>query len=156
MTVQISPELGEAMKLINSKPPIFTLCGSAKYEKEFHDWNRWLTFAGITVISLACFPSIMGAHEWYTKSQKAMLDQVHRNKIDAAGAILVINKDGYIGQSTMGEILYAFSRGKQVFSAEMIGPVTAGKCRPLSSWMNDAPYDMYEVYPHNLKELING
>ena len=37
-----------------------TLCGSARFEAEFHKWNKALTLSGHTVFSLGCFPSIEG------------------------------------------------------------------------------------------------
>jgi hypothetical protein len=45
---------------------------------------------------------------------KAMLDELHLRKIDISDEILVINKDGYIGESTRREIEYATSTGKPV------------------------------------------
>jgi hypothetical protein len=43
-----------------------------------------------------------------------MLDDMHKRKIDMADEIFVINKDGYIGNSTKSEIQYAKSIGKNV------------------------------------------
>ena len=44
----------------------------------------------------------------------AMLDDIHKRKIDMADEIFVINKDGYIGQSTKSEIEYAKKTGKKI------------------------------------------
>ncbi|MCZ9336460.1 hypothetical protein NGM37_01570, partial [Streptomyces sp. TRM76130] len=43
---------------------------------------------------------------------KQQLDALHRRKIDLADEVLVVNPDGYIGDSTRGEIEYACSLGK--------------------------------------------
>ncbi len=43
-----------------------------------------------------------------------MLDDMHKRKIDMADEILVINVDGYIGESTKSEIEYAKRTGKKV------------------------------------------
>ena len=43
-----------------------------------------------------------------------MLDDMHKRKIDMADEIFVINKGGYIGESTRSEIEYAKSIGKPV------------------------------------------
>jgi hypothetical protein len=91
-----------------------TLCGSAKYEKEFREWDRVLTLAGHTVYNLAVYPSEMGGKDWYTPKQKAVLDAVHRAKIDNSDCILVLNVDGYIGESTSREIVYATQHGKSI------------------------------------------
>jgi hypothetical protein len=41
-----------------------------------------------------------------------MLDDMHKRKIDMADEIFVINKDGYIGDSTRSEIEYAAKHNK--------------------------------------------
>ena len=43
-----------------------------------------------------------------------MLDDMHKRKIDMADEIFVINKGGYIGESTKSEIEYAIKTGKKV------------------------------------------
>lgn len=47
-----------------------------------------------------------------------MLDDLHKRKIDMADAIYVINKGGYIGSSTLGEIQYAKQAGKEILFME--------------------------------------
>jgi len=49
--------------------------------------------------------------EVWTEGTKAMLDDMHKRKIDMADEIFVINVGGYIGESTRGEIAYAKSQG---------------------------------------------
>ena len=49
-----------------------------------------------------------------------MLDKIHRQKIDMSDEILVINVDGYIGESTKSEIEYALKNGKAVKYLEEI------------------------------------
>ena len=39
---------------------------------------------------------------------------MHKAKIDLADEIFVINKNGYIGESTKSEIEYALKQGKSV------------------------------------------
>lgn len=45
---------------------------------------------------------------------KAMLDDLHKRKIDLSDGIFVVNPGGYIGESTRGEIAYAVDHGKTV------------------------------------------
>ena len=45
---------------------------------------------------------------------KAMLDELHKRKIDLADEILVLDVDGYIGDSTRSEIEYAKTHGKSI------------------------------------------
>lgn len=47
-----------------------------------------------------------------------MLDEMHKHKIDLSDAICIINKNGYIGQSTQSEIDYAKKHGKIIYYME--------------------------------------
>ena len=93
-----------------------TLCGSAKFERAFHVWNEKLTLAGHTVYSLAVFPSFKnGDKNWYTEDQKIALDVAHFAKIMNSDGIVVLNGDGYFGESTKREIAFARVFGKRVY-----------------------------------------
>ena len=97
------------------KYPIITLCGSTRFKEDFERVNRELTLAGNIVISVGAFGH---AGDTFTEELKVMLDDIHKRKIDMADAIYVINRDGYIGSSTRGEIQYAIAHGKQVILME--------------------------------------
>lgn len=87
---------------------IITLCGSLKYEDEFKKWNERLTFAGHMVFTVTSYPSDHeGNKNWYTPEQKQKLDLAHKRKITASDGILVLDIDGYIGESTDSEIAHA-------------------------------------------------
>lgn len=94
---------------------VITLCGSTRFKEDFERVNRELTLLGNIVISVGCFGH---AGDTFTEEQKVMLDDIHKRKIDMADAIYVINKDGYIGESTRSEIKYAIAHGKQVILME--------------------------------------
>jgi len=98
------------------KSQTITLCGSARFEKHFHAWNKILTLSGHTVFSLGCFPSVEGDKDWYTDAQKALLDQVHKVKILRSDAILVLNVGGYIGNSTFSEMQFAKLLDKEIYA----------------------------------------
>jgi hypothetical protein len=98
----------------------FTICGSAKFESLWHEWNKKLGLMGHISYSLMTFPSIEGGKTWYTSEQKELLDLTHLAKIDASDAILVLNKDGYIGESTAREIRWARLRDKRIFYLEVV------------------------------------
>ena len=51
----------------------------------------------------------------FTPETKAMLDDIHKRKIDMSDAIYVINRDGYIGDSTRSEINYAKDHNKRIY-----------------------------------------
>lgn len=90
---------------------VITLCGSARFRDAFEREQKRLTLEGNIVLSLGFF-SVEDVE--LTEEVKAMLDDMHRRRIDMADEIFVINVDGYIGRSTRAEIDYARSTGKAV------------------------------------------
>ena len=74
--------------------------------------------AGIIVLSIgiAAPDSIILANPETPqgKAQKELLDHLHKRKIDHSNEILVLNVDGYIGESTKSEIEYAQTTNKPV------------------------------------------
>ncbi len=50
----------------------------------------------------------------YTDEEANILDKMHKEKIKISDAILVVNVDGYIGNSTQSEIEYAKSLNKEI------------------------------------------
>ena len=96
---------------------VITLCGSTRFKEDFLRVQKELTLKGNIVISVGLFGH-SGDDEVWTEGTKAMLDDMHKRKIDMADAIYVINKDGYIGKSTKSEIEYAIKHGKQIIFME--------------------------------------
>ena len=90
---------------------VVTLCGSTKFKEDFMRVQKELTLQGHIVISVGCFGH---SGDVFTKEQKAMLDDMHKRKIDMADEVFIINKDGYIGSSTKSEIDYAQAHHKIV------------------------------------------
>jgi hypothetical protein len=97
---------------------VITLCGSTRFKKEFIEVQKKLTLKGHIVISVGLFGHSGDDEVWdgmdedtLTKT-KEMLDDMHKRKIDMADEIYVINKGGYIGESTRSEIEYAKAHGK--------------------------------------------
>lgn len=99
---------------------VITLCGSTKFKDEFYKAQKELTLEGNIVISVGLFGHSGDSEVWDNMSEgtltktKEMLDDMHKRKIDMADEIFVINKDGYIGESTKSEINYAIQTGKKV------------------------------------------
>ncbi len=88
-----------------------TLCGSTKFKEDFIEQNKRLTLEGNLVLSVGCFGH---RGDIFTNEQKIMLDEIHKRKIDLSDSIFVINKGGYIGNSTRSEIEYALNNGKSI------------------------------------------
>jgi hypothetical protein len=91
---------------------VITLCGSSKFKQDFERVNRQLTLQGNVVITLAFFGHADNIP--VTPEQKRLVDEIHLRKIDLSDSIYVINKEGYVGESTTREIEYAKANGKQV------------------------------------------
>ena len=101
------------------KYKVITLCGSTKFKEEYLDAQKRLTLEGNIVISVGLFGH-SGDNEVWSEGIKAMLDDMHKRKIDMADEIFVINVGGYIGDSTRSEIEYAKSTGKGVKFLEQV------------------------------------
>ena len=95
------------------KYKVITLCGSTKFKEQYLEAQKRLTLEGNIVISVGLFGH-SGDDEIWTEDTKAMLDDMHKRKIDMADEIFVINVGGYIGESTRSEIQYAIETGKDV------------------------------------------
>lgn len=95
------------------KYKVITLCGSTKFKDAFIETQKNLTLQGNIVISVGLFGHC-GDDEVWTEGTKAMLDDMHKRKIDMADEIFVINVGGYIGESTRSEIEYAERNGRTV------------------------------------------
>ena len=101
------------------KYKVITLCGSTRFKDEFIEAQKRLTLEGNIVISVGLFGH-SGDDEVWTEGTKAMLDDMHKRKIDMADEIYVINVGGYIGESTRNEIEYAKKNGRAVNYLEPI------------------------------------
>ena len=95
------------------KYKVITLCGSTKFKDDFFKEQKRLTLEGNIVISVGMFGH-SGDNEVFQEDVKTMLDDMHKRKIGMADEIFVINKGGYIGQSTKSEIAYALATNKKV------------------------------------------
>lgn len=99
---------------------VLTLCGSTRFRDEFLEAQKRLTLEGNIVISVGLFGHSGddevwdGMDEGASSETKAMLDDMHKRKIDMSDGIFVIDVDGYIGDSTRSEIEYAKATGKEV------------------------------------------
>ena len=102
------------------KYKVITLCGSTRFKEDFLRVQKTLTLEGNIVISVGLFGHSGDSEVWEGKeegewsSTKRMLDDMHLRKIDMADEIYVINRGGYIGESTRQEIEYALTQGKKV------------------------------------------
>lgn len=97
------------------KYQVVTLCGSTKFKDDFIKAQETLTLNGYVVLTVGLFGHADQKYDSaITPEVKLMLDDMHKRKIDMADSIYVINKNGYIGDSTKSEIAYAIATGKSI------------------------------------------
>jgi len=99
------------------KPIVVCLCGSTRFGEAFHAANLRETLAGKIVLSIGVdFKSDADllAAGMLTQADKARLDELHLRKIDLCDEVLVLNLNGYIGESTRRELAYARAHGKGI------------------------------------------
>jgi len=94
------------------RPTIVCICGSTKFKDEWEKAIMQETLAGKIALSVAFYTHADG--HIIEPKVKGMLDELYLRKIDLADEVFVINKDGYIGESTRREIEYAMASGKLV------------------------------------------
>lgn len=111
---------------VNYQKGVITLCGSTRFFDDFRLANLKLTCAGWAVLSIGIDTKsdqqlkesgFYPANEQELKTIHDRLDILHREgKIGRSEAIMVIDVDGYIGNSTRKEIEYAIQHGKKLYS----------------------------------------
>lgn len=100
-------------------PTIVCLCGSTRFWRQFQRSGLEETMAGRIVLSIGAASGTDDEHfgnlprEEYDRV-KDMLDQLHMRKIDLCDEVLILNVDGYIGESTARELAYARKLDKPV------------------------------------------
>lgn len=103
---------------MSHKRTIVTLCGSTRFYEAFQRANYEETMAGRIVLSVDFFmhrPDVVHGEAFgCTPEQKRDLDLLHFDKIAMSDEILVLNVNGYIGESTRREIGCAFIKGKKI------------------------------------------
>jgi len=126
---------------------VITLCGSSKFKEDFDRVNEELTMKGNVVFSLGVFGHAKGIE--HSKETVEQLKKIHFKKIDLSDKIYVVNKDGYIGESTRIEINYAETNGKEVEYMEFSDNLTMLNIYPAngfwSGWRTSCRRcDLYE------------
>jgi hypothetical protein len=104
------------------RPTIVCLCGSTRFWRTFQEASLQETLAGRIVLSIGAARARDDADQTfggYTAADaydavKAQLDELHKRKIDLADEVLILNVDGYLGESTRSELAYAEAHGKRV------------------------------------------
>ena len=87
------------------------LIGSTRFREEYERVNQQLSQRGYVVYSVSCFGN---SGDSLTTEDKLVLDAVHLRKIVESDVVFVINKGGYIGESTTRELYFSRIMGKDI------------------------------------------
>ena len=90
---------------------IITLCGSLKFQKEMMTVAEKMALEGYCILPPVY--SVSGKID-ITKKQLINLKEAHFKRIELSDAILVVNINNHIGDSTNLEIDYAKKLGKKI------------------------------------------
>ncbi len=90
---------------------IITLCGSLKFKKEMMTIAEKMALDGYCILT-PVYPVSEDIKR--TKEQLIKLKEAHFKRIELSDAILVVNINNYIGESTNLEIDYTKKIGKEI------------------------------------------
>jgi len=90
---------------------IITLCGSLKFQKEMMIIAEKKALEGDCILT-PVYPILENIEK--TEEQLVKLKEAHFKRIELSHAILVVNVNNYIGQSTKLEVEYAKKIGKEI------------------------------------------
>lgn len=109
-------------------PSIICISGSSRFIGYVFIKKWELEKQGHVVLTMTLLPSwypnVHPDHQAEHEGVSKVLDEVHLRKIDLADELLVMNINGYIGESTKKEIEYAKMKGKTITYLE---PITTQK-----------------------------
>ena len=94
---------------------VVTLCGSFKFKDDMMKLAEEMTLNGDCILTPVYH--VLNDKN-FTKEEISNLKKSHLKRIEISDAIFVINKNKYIGDSTMAEIEYARGLGKEVLFLE--------------------------------------
>ena len=90
---------------------VITLCGSLKFKKEMMKIAEKMALEGYCILT-PVYPILENNKR--TEEQLIKLKEEHFKRIEFSDAILIVNVDNYIGNSTNLEIDYAKKLGKEI------------------------------------------
>ena len=90
---------------------VITLCGSLEFQKEMMKVAEKIALDGYCVLT-PVYPVLENIER--TEEQLIKLKEAHFKRIELSDAILVVNINNYIGESTNLEIDYTKKIGKEI------------------------------------------
>lgn len=90
---------------------VITLCGSLKFKKDMMTIAENMSLKGYCILT-PVYPVSENIER--TEEQLIKLKEAHFKRMELANAVLVVNVNNYIGNSTKLEIEYAKKLGKEI------------------------------------------
>jgi hypothetical protein len=104
-----------------NRPKVICFCGSLWFKELFEKYEYESVLAGnIALLPCCMFVDIQREYGADRPEYKLIADELHKRKIDLADEVFIINKDGYIGESTNSELHYAMKKGKKITFMETV------------------------------------
>jgi len=101
------------------KTKIICFCGSLRVAmEEFKKKEYECTMNGYIALLPSCMFVDIEREYGKNSDYKTKADDIHKRKIDICDEVYVLNVNGYIGDSTRSEILYAQSINKPIHYLE--------------------------------------
>lgn len=94
---------------------IVTICGSMKFVEQMKKVALKLEIENKYIVIQCVYTD-----DKLNEEEQSILSELHYKKIDISDAIYVVNINGYIGSSTIKEIQYAKTLGKEIMYLEPI------------------------------------
>lgn len=141
---------------------IVTLCGSMRFYEQILQVAAEETVRGNIVLA----PFSVVAQQDQDGEVKSMLDRLHFQKIDMAERVIfVTDQNGYIGDSTRREMVYALSKRKVIDTRKFDIPVTVSLPEPAVitrdgvrgwRWNDIQVFGFVQVWPDGIETESDG
>lgn len=92
---------------------IITICGSIRFINEMMDISMKMELQSNCML-IPIYSLNKTSKDDFTEEEALILGKMHRERIKLSDAILVVDVNGYIGNSTKKEIEYAKSLNKEI------------------------------------------
>lgn len=98
------------------RPPVIVIIGSSRFKAQHLGYAQKFTLQGKVVLLAGFWHHVDNVP--ITSAQKVALDDLAMRKIDLAGAVFVVNVNGYVGESTKKLVAYAKECDKPILYAD--------------------------------------
>lgn len=116
---------------------IGAMIGPVRFATAYEKYGQVLSLAKVIVLRPELFYAYTG--QPLSESEREMLNEMARAKIDLAEFVFVVNSGGYIGNDTKDEIYYAVSKRKPLVFATPLSGEAGASIRELveQNWGKD-------------------